>query len=132
MNILDTAGLNFFRREMLTETNQQIRLFESQPPCPLQELGRIRLYEERAKITRHFDSCDKTIGVYLTNHLHQALLGRVENGTHCLSLTWEEQESLRHSLASHTHKDILWEKNQKPPKVLLTAEGNVVRKEESL
>jgi hypothetical protein len=132
MNILDTAGLNFFRREMLAETNQQIRLFEAQRPSQLQELGRIRLYEERAKITRHFESCDKNIGVYLNNRLHQALLGRVENGTHCLSLTWEEQESLRHSLTAHTHTDILWEKNQNPPKVLLTAEGNVVRKYESL
>lgn len=132
MNILDTAGLNFFRREMLEETNQQIRLFEAQRHSNLQELGRIRLYEERAKITRHFDSCDKTIGVYLNNRLHQALLGRVETGVHSLSLTWEEQESLRHSLSSHTHSDLLWEKNNKPPKVLLTPEGNVVRKYETL
>jgi hypothetical protein len=132
MNIITQASIEFFYRELLQETNDQIRIFEAQPTSNYPEMGRIRLYEERAKIHKHFELCDKTIALFLTNHLHQALVGRVETKNHCHSLTWEEQESMRHSLETELHTDIIWEKDSKPPKVSLTSNGTVTKKFSSL
>ena len=125
MNLLVRNALEFFRRDMLQETNQQIRLFEAQSHSKLTELGRIRLYEERSKITKHFDSCDKNIGVFLTCHPVQALLGRISHGQQSHSLSWMELQSIRHSLEAHLHSDLLWDNPNEPPKVCLTNEGKI-------
>jgi hypothetical protein len=127
MNLLDKSGLEFFRKDMMDETNQQIRLFETQSHGKYQELGRIRLYEERSKITRHFESCDKNIGVFLSHHPTQALLGRIETGEHSLSLAWKELDSIRHSLEADNHPNLIWEKKTIPPKVRLTASGEILK-----
>ena len=127
MNILDKPALEFFHKDMLEETNQNIRIFEGQSHGKFHELGRIRLYEERSKITKHFESCDKNIGIFLSHHPTQTLLGRIETGQHSLSLSWKEMESIRHSIDAQTHPKILWINPSIPPKVRLTADGEVLK-----
>lgn len=125
MTILQKQALDFFQRDLLQEINQQIRIFESQPTSSNLELGRIRLYDERSKISTHFSLCSEEAAAYLTNHLSHAILGRVRGEKTSNSLSWQEKESVRHSLENQHHLDLLWDNPNLPPNALLTKEGEI-------
>jgi len=132
MNILDEEGIAFFKRELLAETERQLRLFESQTNPLQEEFGRIKLYDDRTKITRHFTICTPDIGAFLSNHPSHGLLGKLHEDVTTASLVWKEQEGLRHSLMETLHPDLPWNKNGEPPKARLTESGKITKKLSSL
>lgn len=126
--ILDEQGVAFFRKELLEETDKQISQFElASEGVSQRELGRIRLYEERAKIRRHFEICDSEIGAFLNNAQNHGLLGKLKQDVTSAGLTWKEIEGMRHSLQGLLLPDLNWQNNQ-PPKSRLTEQGQIVKK----
>jgi hypothetical protein len=127
MNILDRAGILFFKEELIGENSKQIKMFEGSKPRGIEELGRIRLYEEKIRIERHFKSTDPSIGVFLTAHPSHGLLGKTTNDPGSSALIWKEEEGIRHSIKWEAHPEMPWVE-QEPPKARLTPEGKVHKK----
>lgn len=124
MTILDHKGISFFQKELLEETNRQLAFFETDPPAEVaaREMGRLRLYEERAKIRRHFFICEENLGAYDTNHPQHGLLGKLEGNPGSACLIWLEFEGLRHSIKTSVENDLTWMENR-PPEARLTSKG---------
>lgn len=131
MTILDKNGVKFFRTELTKDTDRQIAMFETNPPSELghRELGRIRLYEEKTKITRHFFVCETDKGLYASNHPHHGLVGKLEGLPASSCLVWKEIEGIRHSINATISTELEWE-NSSPPKTRLTTEGKFQKKED--
>lgn len=131
MNLLNKEGMEFFENELLTETEKQLKFFEKQRTARNEELGRIRLYEERVLIKGYFNLCEKEVGLLLTNKSCQAILGKIKNTLESASLGWKEQEGVRYDIAESCHPEITWEnyeKNGAPPKARLTSNGEIVKR----
>jgi len=127
--ILDEPSLEFFEEELLRETEKKLRLFEI-GNLHSNEMGRIRLYEERSKITSYFKLLDKSVGLLLINNPSQGLLGKVKESLESVGLTWKEIEGTRFDLFDSCYPEITWEdwkENKNPPKVRLTETGKIVK-----
>jgi hypothetical protein len=121
----------FFETELLSETEKQLKFFERNTSSRNEELGRIRLYEERILIKGYFSLCEKEIGVLLINENCQAILGKIKNTIESASLGWKEQEGLRYDISETCHPEITWdgyEKDGSTPKARLTSRGEIVKK----
>jgi hypothetical protein len=129
MNKLDKNGIRFFRRELLDETNRQLELFETSAPKEIasREFGRIKLYDDRHKIERHFVITSTEVGGYETNHPFHALLGPLEGSPGSSILVWKEIEGIRHELNAEIQTQTVW-KETTPPEVRLTLTGEVIPK----
>jgi hypothetical protein len=129
MEILDKSSLEFFKRELLEETEKKLRLFEI-GNINSNELGRIRLYEEKSRINAYFKLLDDKVGLLLINNPAQGLLGKIRESIESAGLTWKEIEGTRYDLFDSCHPEITWEqweKTQVPPKVRLTESGKIVK-----
>ncbi len=127
--VLDESSLDFFQEELLAETDNKLKLFEI-GNLSSNELGRIRLYEEKSKIKSYFKLIDKSIGLLLINNPSQGLLGKLKESLESAGLTWKEIEGTRFDLFDSCYPEIIWsewEENQKPPKVRLTESGKIVK-----
>ena len=124
MNILYRDGVEFFKNELLKETHKQLEMFEEHPPeeVMLREVGRIRLYDERAKIQRHFLICEDDRGGFESKHPQHGILGKLLASESSAGLTWLEFEGIRHSIQSFLSPELLWE-GGKLPKAHLTESG---------
>lgn len=139
MNVLNEEGMEFFENELLSETEKQLKFFErstnnkgfGQENKKSEELGRVRLYEERVLIKGYFTLCEKEVGLLLTNQNCQAILGKIKNTIESASLGWKEQEGIRYDISETCHPEITWENYEKdgsPPKARLTSKGEVVKR----
>jgi hypothetical protein len=127
--VLDNSSVKFFEEELLRETDRKLKLFEV-GNLRNNELGRIRLYEERSKIKSYFKIIDEEMGLLLINNPAQGLLGKLKQSLESVGLTWKEIEGTRFDLFDSCHPDIIWsdwEENKTPPKVRLTESGKIVK-----
>lgn len=131
MTLLDKVGVDFFRTELTKETDRQIAMFEGSSPKELaaREIGRIRLYDEKIKISRHFLVSEPDKGGFESNHPHHGLIGKITGMTGSSCLIWIELEGLRHSIQSAIAVDLEWE-NNKPPNVHLTSKGKFAKRKQ--
>lgn len=130
--LLDNEGVEFFRKSLVEDTESQIRLLESSRNIEGKlEFGRVRLYEERSIIERHFNRSLNDRGLFLQTDPSYALVLMVKSGNHSSLLTWRELEGLRHSMAGLVRADLEW-KNEQPPNARLTEGGKVTKKVEIL
>jgi len=131
MNMLDKEGMEFFEKELISETEKQLKFFESTRYQRNEELGRTRLYEERMLIKSYFTLCEKDIGILLINQNCQAILGKIKETIESASLGWKETEGVRYDISETCHPEITWEsyeKNGSLPKARLTSRGEVVKR----
>lgn len=129
MTLLDSAGIRFFKEELLKETNRQLMMFEENPPpdVAIREVGRIRLYDDRSKIQKHFFVCEPDCGAYESNHPQHGVIGKLEGNSASATLVWRELEGLRHSLKAEVENDLIWIE-KKVPDARLTREGKFRKK----
>jgi hypothetical protein len=127
--LLDNNSLEFFKEELIEETDRKLRLFEV-GNIKSNELGRIRLYEEKSRIKGYFKLIDESVGLLLVNSPSQGLLGKLKDSLESVGLTWKEIEGTRFDLFDSNLPEITWEEwaeNNKPPKVRLTESGKIVK-----
>lgn len=130
MTILTQQGIEFFERELLEECRKHIRAYEllaNDEESHTLELGRIRLYEERARIRKHFESSERTLAGYMSVGINHGLLGRLKLQDTSSALYWKEKEGIRFNIITELEDDLKW-KNNKPPKVHLTDRPKFIRK----
>jgi hypothetical protein len=118
---IGSDGMKFFELELLNETNEQLRIFERKK-IP-NELGRIKLYEERMRIKSYFRRCDNNKSYLLENEENHAILSKLKELNFPASLKWVEEGGIRYNLKDENHPDLAWEDS--PPNVLLTKDGKV-------
>ena len=131
MILLDKKGIDFFRAELTKETERQIKMFEGNAPTEImeREIGRVRLYEEKARIGKHFMVTEPSIGGFERNHPHHGLLGKVIGMGASAALIWLEIEGMRHSIKGSIEPTLVWEQ-EKLPKARLTNTGKFQKKQE--
>lgn len=126
---LDKNGVQFFKRDLLEETNRQLEMFEKTAPPEIaqREFGRLRLYDDRMKIERHFLITRQDLGAYEDSHPFHGLIGPLDGGSGSACLIWKELEGLRHSLSARVEENLVW-KDQEPPEARLSVRGEFTPK----
>ena len=133
MNILDKSGVEFFQKQLLAGNDRALALFEMTGVGrggSVEEMGRIGLYEERMTIKEHFDACDEDLGVFMSNHPQNALLGRKRSTRISQALHWQEMEGIRFDIRRHHYGDLEWtgEESRTPPRARLTSKGEITKR----
>lgn len=126
---LNYQSMKFFEDELIEDTDRKLRLFEVRN-IDMNELGRIRLYEEKARIKGYFKLIDSSMGLLLINNPSQGILGKLQESLESVGLTWKEVEGTRFDLFDSCYPEITWEdweENASPPKVRLTESGKIVK-----
>lgn len=130
--VLDKSEVAFFKQTLLDDTESQIRLLERTRNIEGKlEFGRVRLYEERSSIERHFNRSSEDKGLLLRTDPSFGLILKVKTSIQSSVLTWKETEGYRHTVMGLVRDDLPWE-NGEPPKARLTEGGKITKKVEIL
>jgi len=149
MKLLQKEEVEKIKKELLLDTEKKIKLFEATTHNFFNEdLGRIKLYDDRVRIKTHFEIVDNNEEIFLSQRPSYALVGKIieisnidknlyevedsekkeQNPKYPVaSLTWKEQDNIKYSIIDEIHPEIKWGEN-KPPKLRLTEEGKIKKR----